>query len=173
MRRFPAIVCHPHDHQSTHLYVHNKTPLFLVAATMRRFLTAMHHLPPPWVTISDDDAYGTIFLGLMSNLMPLSLVDLKVLSMSSIAHFFLQGVWLNDSEEFEDILRLFEVLHYFRKLHTNCLVIYLFIVSLIFGLFWLIVFSLLDLFDDCSFCHVWWLSTIPLFAFVHGGLVLF
>ena len=31
---------------------------------------------------------------------------------------------------------LFEVLYYFKKVHTNCLVIYLFIVSLIFDLFW-------------------------------------
>ena len=43
---------------------------------------------------------------------------------------------------------LFEVLHYFRKVHTNCLVNNLFIILLIFGPCWLIVFSLLGLF--------WW-----------------
>ena len=56
------------------------------SAAVRRFLATVRRLPPLWVTISNDDAYGTVISGLISGLMPLSLVDLEVLSMSIIAY---------------------------------------------------------------------------------------
>ena len=47
--------------------------------------------------------------------MPLNLVGLEVLSMSSISQFCLQGVWLNASKDFENILATVWSLTLFQK----------------------------------------------------------
>ena len=114
-RLLTIVLCRDNDFQPP-FYARNKTPLFFLSPlSWGDFWPPWVNRPPPWVGISGEYAYGTVVSDLMSDLMPLSLVDLEVLSMSRIAQFFLQGVWLNAFEDFEDILAIVWSLALFQK----------------------------------------------------------